>query len=103
MAKPSSIFRKESLDRLSSPDQLDQLVRVTSPTGWLAISGCILLIVMAIVWSIKGELQNNVLGNCILMKSGGVKEITFSSGGRLTDLPLRSPPRLRKRRIQRTS
>jgi len=89
MAKPSSIFRKESLDRLSSPDQLDQLVRVTSPTGWLAISGCILLIVMAIVWSIKGELQNNVLGNCILMKSGGVKEITFSSGGRLTDLSVK--------------
>ncbi len=89
MAKPKSIFRQAALDRLSSPDQLDQLVQVTSPTGWLALSGCILLLVAALAWGIRGEIPTNVRGSCILMKSGGIKEITFNAGGRVTDLAVR--------------
>lgn len=87
MAK--SIFRKESLEKLSSPDQLDQLVQVTTPTGWLALSGCIVLLTFALIWGFRGELPTNVLGSCILMKSGGIKEVTFSAGGRVTDLAVR--------------
>jgi HlyD family secretion protein len=89
MAKQRSIFRQASLDRLASPDQLDQLVQVTSPTGWLALSGCGLLIAAALVWSVQGELPTNVVGNCIFMKSGGIKEVTFTAGGRVTDLAVR--------------
>ena len=33
------IFRKVALERLSSPEQLDQLMQVTSPKGWLALAG----------------------------------------------------------------
>ncbi len=31
------IFRKVALERLSSPEQLDQLLQVTDPKGWLAL------------------------------------------------------------------
>ena len=31
------LFRKVSLDRLSSPEQLDQLLRVTDPKSWLGL------------------------------------------------------------------
>jgi HlyD family secretion protein len=88
MAKKSSIFRKESLDRLASPDQLDQLVTVTSPTGWLALLGCFVIVIMAVIWGIRGELPTNVVGQCILMKSEGVKAVTFSAGGRVTDIAI---------------
>ena len=30
------LFRKASIDKVSSPEQLDLLMRVTSPVGWLA-------------------------------------------------------------------
>ena len=33
------IFRKVALERLSSPEQLDQMVQVTNPKGWLALTG----------------------------------------------------------------
>ena len=29
------IFRKESLEKLSSPERLDQLLRVVRPQGWM--------------------------------------------------------------------
>ena len=35
MADPKSLFTKVVLERLSSPEQLDVLMRVTSPIGWL--------------------------------------------------------------------
>ena len=31
------IFRKVALERLSSPEQLDQLLQVTDPKGWMAL------------------------------------------------------------------
>jgi len=36
MTRPS-IFRQAALDRLSSPEQLDRLMQVTLPTGWIAL------------------------------------------------------------------
>ena len=30
------VFRKASIDKVSSPELLDLLMRVTSPVGWLA-------------------------------------------------------------------
>ena len=33
------IFRKAALTRLASPDQLDQLMQVTSPRSWIALAG----------------------------------------------------------------
>lgn len=89
MKKKPSMFRKASLDKLSSPDQLDQMLKVTTPTGWIALSGCILLLVAAVAWGIEGELPTNVGGTCILMKSGGIQNVSFSGGGRVTDISVR--------------
>ena len=35
-----SIFRKAALERLSSPERLDQLMQVTRPRAWLAQTRC---------------------------------------------------------------
>ena len=51
----SSIFRKKSLERVASPDQLDQYIRVSSPAAWLVLSAILLLLVAAIVWACLGR------------------------------------------------
>jgi|GEM_PF-4523973 len=50
------IFRDVSLERLSSPDRLDELMSITTPRGWLIL--IVILIGMAgmIGWSIVGEI-----------------------------------------------
>jgi HlyD family secretion protein len=45
----ANIFRKTSLDRLSSPEQLDRLITVTSPRVWLVIITIGLVLACAIV------------------------------------------------------
>lgn len=81
-----SIFRKTSLERLSSPEQLDQLVRVTNPIGWVALLAILFLLVVAIVWGFLGSLPTKVMGQGILISPGGVKEIVAGVSGQVTDV-----------------
>lgn len=42
----SSLFRTQALERATSPNQLNQYIRVTSPRAWLAlVIACLLIIV----------------------------------------------------------
>ncbi|MEI8165694.1 MAG: hypothetical protein WCG26_04925 [Chloroflexales bacterium] len=66
------IFRKVALDRLASPDQLDQLLQVTGPTGWLALVVLAALLVAVVLWSALGSLALEVAGKGqILAPTGG--------------------------------
>ncbi len=48
-----SIFREKSLKRITSPEELGDYLRVTSPTVWLVLGAVILLLVGMLIWSEK--------------------------------------------------
>jgi HlyD family secretion protein len=56
----SNIFRKASLDRLASPEQLDKMIKVTSPMVWLASVAIVLVIAVTVVWAFVGRLPEKV-------------------------------------------
>jgi HlyD family secretion protein len=70
-ASSDRIFRKVALERLSSPEQLDQLVPLTSPIGWTAVVAIAAIVAAAIGWSIFGTLPTSVNGSGILVSRGG--------------------------------
>ena len=37
------LFRKSAVEKLSSPEQLDVMMQVTSPKGWVALTGVSIL------------------------------------------------------------
>lgn len=80
------IFRKVALERLSSPDQLDQLIQVTTRQGWLALLVLGVLIAGTITWGVTGSIPTKVKGRGILLKSGGVQSVVPTSGGKITDI-----------------
>lgn len=84
MAK--QIFRQVSLDRLSSPEQLDQLLTVTDSRGWLVLVALASLVVTAIVWGIYGMIPIKVAGSGILIRSGGVYDIEAEATGEITSI-----------------
>ena len=55
-----TIFRKASLDRVSSPEQLNDYIRVTNPGVWMIMSAVILLLTGICVWSVFGRLDTTV-------------------------------------------
>lgn len=53
----NQIFRKKSLDRVSSPDQLDDYIRVTPPSVWMIFASIVVLLVGVCVWGALGYLE----------------------------------------------
>ena len=80
------IFRQVSLDRLSSPEQLDEVVRVTTPKSWLALLALLALLITAVIWGIIGRIPVEVAGPAILINNGGVKNIVSVESGQITAL-----------------
>jgi HlyD family secretion protein len=80
------LFRQVSLERLASPDQLDQLVTVTSRRSWAALGAVFGILVAAASWSVIGRIPDTVAGTGILARSGGVLEVVPTTGGRVSDV-----------------
>lgn len=80
------IFRKVALERLSSPEQLDQLVQVTDPRGWLALTGLSALLLAAVGWGIWGSIPTEARGEGILLRKGGVSAIVSAANGQVEEI-----------------
>ncbi len=46
----ASIFREKSMERVSSPEQLNDYIKVTNPGIWLTLAAVIVLLIGFIVW-----------------------------------------------------
>ena len=82
------LFRKAAIDKLASPEQLDVLMQVTSPKGWIALWSVGGILVGVVVWSIFGTIPERIDGQGILIRGGGLREIKATSQGVLTRLDL---------------
>lgn len=83
----SNVFRKAALERLSSPEQLDRLVTVTTPKAWLALIMLIVMALAAVVWGMFGRIPTRVDGQGILISSGGrVVSVQSTGAGSLSEI-----------------
>ena len=55
-----SIFRRESLDRVESPEQLDAYIKVARPKVWLIMAALLVAVISVIVWSVVGSLPQTM-------------------------------------------
>ena len=79
------LFRQAALKRLSTPEQLDRALHVTTPKGWVALVDLLAMAAAIGVWSVKGEVSTFVKANGILLSRGGTVVDAVSSGmGTLT-------------------
>ena len=77
------IFRQTALERLSSPEQLDQAMKVTRPTGWLALGSLAGLLLAALGWGFFGGISEKVSGMGVFIRTGGVFGVQSVGAGRL--------------------
>ena len=52
-----TVFRQKTLDRISSPEQLTDYLRVTNPGIWVVLVAVILLLAGIFAWSMVGTLE----------------------------------------------
>ena len=66
MEKQETVFRQKSVDRVSSPEQLDSYLKVTSPSVWIVLIGIIIVLTGAIAWGTFGKLQTYAATGCVI-------------------------------------
>ena len=69
------LYRKESLDHIQSPEQLDQVLRVTNPGVWLLLTAVILVLAGLLIWGSFTYIDSVARGSAEV--SGGVLTFRF--------------------------
>ena len=67
----SRLFREKSLQRISSPEQLNAYIRVSTPSVWLLLSAIVVLLAGVCVWGVFGHMDT-ALTAAAVADGGGV-------------------------------
>lgn len=70
------LYRKKSLDKVKSPERLNEYVKVASPALWLLLIATVLLVVGALVWASTYKLVMNASTNASVTSNNVT--LTFS-------------------------
>jgi len=82
---PPTFFRKAALEKLSTPEKLDQLIKVTGPRAWIALTTITVALVTAIIWSFWGNVKTKLNVTGVLL-GGEVHEVVATAQGQLLEL-----------------
>ena len=63
------LFRKKSVDKVSSPEQLNEYIRVSNPGVWMVLAAVIVLLAGVIVWGFIGHLDTT-LSTAVVCENG---------------------------------
>ena len=70
------LYREKSLDRISSPEQLNDYLHVTTPSVWMILTAVIVLLAGLMIWSSIAHIESYVDGSAEV--KGGVMTIRFT-------------------------
>ncbi len=98
----TKLFRQVSLERLASPEQLDQLLRVTSPRAWAGLGAIVLLLATTAVWAYKGTIVTTAAGQGVIIRSGGVLNVVTRGDGVVMSVSARVGDRIQANQVVAT-
>ncbi len=80
----NSIFRKSSLDRVSSPEQLNDYIKVARPSVWLILGTVIALLIGVCVWGVFGTLTSTMDAVAVVKDGTATCYVTTEEAKNLT-------------------
>lgn len=79
----TNLFRKTSIDRVNSPEQLNDYIRVANPSVWILLAAIVFLLVGVVVWGVFGTIETKVDATAIVRDG---KATAFVSANSLSSL-----------------
>ena len=75
MDEQSTLYRKESIERIQSPEQLNDYLHITNPTVWVILAAVIILLAGMLIWSNYAYIGSRATG--MAQVEGGVMTVQF--------------------------
>lgn len=85
----ADLYRKSALDRMSNPEQLDKVLKVTSPMSWLALIGVTVIVVVTVIWSIIGTIPVTITTKGIVSAPVGSNAVYTQEAGSVVSVRVR--------------
>ena len=82
MEQENKLFRKESLDHIASPEDLNEYLKVTSVSAWMVLVAVIVLLAGLLVWSSFGKIETRITVEA--QARDGVVTVMISEPGKQT-------------------
>ena len=73
----SQIFRNKSVERISSPEQLQDYMRVTTPGVWMVLTAVILLLAGMIISSAVVTMESTIKEQAVVVEDGTILQIAL--------------------------
>lgn len=54
----NELFRKSSIERISSPEKLDEYMRVSNPSAWVILLALLCIMIGTFYWGVTGEMPS---------------------------------------------
>jgi len=77
------IFRKSTLEKMTAPEDLDELLQVNSARTWLLFSAVSMVIVGMLVWGFFGSITQKVKGFGIIKTYELPREVLSNRSGQV--------------------
>jgi hypothetical protein len=87
-------FRKQALDRISSPEELDRVVRVARPGTWVALGGLLLVIAAVLLWATLSTVTTTISGVGFVLPEGGLSGSAATEEGTIAHVDVAVGTRL---------
>ncbi|HEX2916142.1 MAG TPA: NHLP bacteriocin system secretion protein [Chloroflexia bacterium] len=81
-----AVYRQSAIDRLATPEELDNLIQVTSRKSWIALIGLAMVVIVAIIWGFLGAIPSVMQARGVLIKPDGILDIKSAEAGSLLNL-----------------
>lgn len=81
-----TIFRKKSLDKINSPESLNEYLRVTNPGMWIVLLAIVVFLVGSIIWGVNGRIETTlkttaIAENGVVSSSINSQDVTNLTSG----------------------
>ncbi len=91
-----TIFREKSLERLSSPERLDQLFLVVKRHDWITVLCIGFLVLIGIVWGCVGKIPVTVDAPAVLMPQDQIVRLQTPAAGTVDSLFVKTGSHVKK-------
>jgi HlyD family secretion protein len=98
----NNLYRKEALDKVASPEQLDQLIKVTNPRRWFSLFALGSLVAAGSTWSVLGTIPIITTGRGVLIYPSKVVTVQAANSGRILDLKVQAGDTVKKGQVLAT-
>ena len=79
----SNLFRRKSLERISSPEQLNTYIRVSTPSVWLLLAAITALLAGVCVWGVFGHMETTLTVAALVTDDGATAYVRVADADKI--------------------